>query len=167
MVAVCWHFFHLFIYGRLLRVLLEVIFIWSICKLWFGHLKLTLKFEYDPVGDYWDILLFFIWSICKLWFGHLSSTFNFLLDPISGCWDYNPAGWMAGWESCGTHAELEMKILRSYEKIPIAPMGVLAPGSAHARPSAQPPHRLCREILDKGFLGHSPCLSSHSTELRD
>ena len=25
------------------------------------------------------------------------------------------------------------------DKIPLAPMGVLAPGSAHARPSAQPP----------------------------
>ena len=26
-----------------------------------------------------------------------------------------------------------------YNKFPLAPMGVLAPGSAHARPSARPP----------------------------
>ena len=28
---------------------------------------------------------------------------------------------------------------KSDEKFPLTPMGVLAPGSAHARPSAQPP----------------------------
>ena len=28
------------------------------------------------------------------------------------------------------------------KKFPLAPMGVLAPGSAHARPSAQPPSTL-------------------------
>ena len=28
---------------------------------------------------------------------------------------------------------------RQYFKIPLTPMGVLAPGSAHARPFAQPP----------------------------
>ena len=28
---------------------------------------------------------------------------------------------------------------KTKKKIPLAPMGVLAPGSAHARPSAQPP----------------------------
>jgi hypothetical protein len=27
----------------------------------------------------------------------------------------------------------------SFEKFPLAPMGVIAPGSAHARPSARPP----------------------------
>ena len=29
--------------------------------------------------------------------------------------------------------------LKAEEKFPLAPMGVLAPGSAHAKPSAQPP----------------------------
>ena len=29
--------------------------------------------------------------------------------------------------------------MKKMKKIPLMPMGVLAPGSAHARPSAQPP----------------------------
>ena len=36
--------------------------------------------------------------------------------------------------TCGGHI-----IQPSRTEIPLAPMGVLAPGSAHARPSAQPP----------------------------
>ena len=32
-----------------------------------------------------------------------------------------------------------MAIWQGQEKFPLPPMGVLAPGSAHARPSAQPP----------------------------
>ena len=30
-------------------------------------------------------------------------------------------------------------LTQTFLKFPLAPMGVLAPGSAHARPSAQPP----------------------------
>ena len=30
-------------------------------------------------------------------------------------------------------------VISEYTKFPLAPMGVLTPGSAHARPSAQPP----------------------------
>jgi hypothetical protein len=36
-------------------------------------------------------------------------------------------------------SETVMKISKLREEIPLTPMGVLAPGSAHARPSAQPP----------------------------
>ena len=34
---------------------------------------------------------------------------------------------------------IENKIEEKDEEFPLAPMGVLAPGSAHARPSARPP----------------------------
>ena len=36
---------------------LEVVFILRICKIWFGPLSLSLKFEYDPISGCWDIPL--------------------------------------------------------------------------------------------------------------
>ena len=35
--------------------------------------------------------------------------------------------------------ESDLKAMKKIKEIPLVPMGVLAPGSAHARPSAQPP----------------------------
>ena len=34
---------------------------------------------------------------------------------------------------------ISISIILFFTKIPLTPMGVLAPGSAHVRPSAQPP----------------------------
>ena len=44
--------------GRLpLEVVLKIVFILRICKIWFGHLSSSLKFEYDPISGCWDIPL--------------------------------------------------------------------------------------------------------------
>ena len=44
---------------------LEVVFIWRICKIWFGH-RLILKFEYDPIGGCWDIPFLISWTRLSL-----------------------------------------------------------------------------------------------------
>ena len=44
---------------------LEVIFIWMIKKTWFGHISLSLKFEYDPISGRWDIPLLTFWGLQK------------------------------------------------------------------------------------------------------
>ena len=36
---------------------MEVVFILRICRIWFGYLSLSLKFEYDPISGYLDIPL--------------------------------------------------------------------------------------------------------------
>ena len=73
-------------------LLLKIVFICSICKLWFSHLSFSLKFEKDSTNDYWNIplLIFwghpleiiFIWSICKLRFVHYSLSVKFEIDPL-------------------------------------------------------------------------------------
>ena len=50
---------------------LEVIFIWSICKLWFGHLSLSIEFEYDTISGCWDIILLIFWG--RLHLKHLEA----------------------------------------------------------------------------------------------
>ena len=42
---------------------MEVIFILSICKIWFGHIILSLKFEYDPKSGCWDISVLLFWGL--------------------------------------------------------------------------------------------------------
>ena len=76
---------------------LELIFSWGICKFWFGHLSLSLKFDNDPISGGWDIpvLIFWdrlslchlIWSICRLGFGPLCLSFKFWWDTYRDCWD--------------------------------------------------------------------------------
>ena len=74
---------------------MEVVFILRICKIWFGNLSLSLKFEFDPISGFWDIsLLIFLGRLplevdftlrnFKTWFGHLSLSLKFEFDPISG-----------------------------------------------------------------------------------
>ena len=70
----------------------------GICKIWFSHLSLSCKFEFNPISGCWDIplILFwghlpleviFIWRICKIWVCHLSLSLTFEFNPISGLWD--------------------------------------------------------------------------------
>jgi hypothetical protein len=46
------------------RLQLEVVFGLRICKIWFGHLSLSLNFEYDRISGSWDI------QLCSLLFCH-------------------------------------------------------------------------------------------------
>ena len=77
--------------------LLFEVFIWSICKLWFGHWSLSLKFEQDQVNGCWYIHLLIFWvhlmlevvftrSICKLWCSHLSQFVKFKVWAWSDQW---------------------------------------------------------------------------------
>ena len=76
---------------------LEGVFNLTICKIWFGHLILSLEFEYDPTIGSWDIQLlkylglplkvFFMLRICQSWFGHQSLSLKFENDPTIGSWD--------------------------------------------------------------------------------
>jgi hypothetical protein len=45
-------------------------------------------------------------------------------------------------------------------RIPLAPMGALAPGSAPARPSAQGPMNTCRNLLTQVSGGREICLKT-------
>ena len=87
----------------------EVVFIWNICKVLFGHISLSLKFREDPTSSCWDISLLifyvvfhlssssiwghlplevvFIWNICKFLFGHIGLSLKFWEDSTGSCWD--------------------------------------------------------------------------------
>ena len=64
--------------------------------------------------------------------------FGTILNPF---WNFNNGG----------------KRVRRLIEIPLAPMGVLAPGSAHARPAAQPPSTLAEIVWRM-------CLTSHAVQ---
>ena len=77
---------------------MEIVFIWRIYKILYGHINLSLTFGYDPKSSCWDnpLLIFwgrlplevvFFWRIYKIWFGHISLNLKFECDLISGCWD--------------------------------------------------------------------------------
>ena len=81
--------------------------------------------------------LHFLWKIFTNWF-FLTITFKLNLSV-----------------SFQTHTKFNLFRKAAQErKFPLAPMGVLAPWSAHARPSARPPSTLA-EIF------RHPCLQSH------
>ena len=73
---------------------MEVIFLLRICKIWFGHLSLSLKFEFDPTNGCGDIPLFIFYGghlsfkdLERKKFGHLSLSLKFEFDPINACGD--------------------------------------------------------------------------------
>ena len=85
----------------------EVIFMLCICKLCFGHISLSLKFEQDPISGCWDIPLSIFWgclpikvvfhgrsssfyafvNFALVCLGHISLSLKFEHDLIRGCWD--------------------------------------------------------------------------------
>jgi hypothetical protein len=74
---------------------LKVVFMF---KIKFGHLSISLNFEYDPISGCWDIPLLIFWGslsleiifilrICKILFSHLSLSLNFENYTINGFWN--------------------------------------------------------------------------------
>ena len=86
---------------------LEVVFILRICKIWCGHLSLSLEFDHGPISGCWDILLLTFWGrlplevvlilrIWKIWFIHLSLSLKFEHDLIRWVGNYtenNATSW--------------------------------------------------------------------------
>jgi hypothetical protein len=59
----------------------EVIFILCICKLCFGHITFSLKYEHDPISGCWDIPLSIFWGclpIKVIFHGRSSSFYVFV-----------------------------------------------------------------------------------------
>ena len=52
-----------------------------IYKIWFGHLSLSLKFEYDPISCCWDIQLLIFWGHLQLEVIFISSISIFVWSP--------------------------------------------------------------------------------------
>ena len=75
------------------RLPMEVIFIWNICKVWFGHIRISLKFRrYCNLKlqylafNFWGRLpleVVFISNIPKVGFGHIWISLKILEDPTS------------------------------------------------------------------------------------
>ena len=68
-----------------------------------------------------------------------------LRSPCKKLKPYDNPFW--GFEQRYQEQEINKKRI-NYLKFPLAPMGVLAPGSAHVRPSARPPNRAYLCALD-------------------
>ena len=91
--------------------------IFSFLRIWFGHLSLSSKFEYNTIRSCWDIPLLIFWgplpwvvlfilSICRICFGRPRLSLKFEYDKKNSCQDIS-LFYILGLSSIGDHFHLK------------------------------------------------------------